>query len=150
MADPLGVHVNDLDEDPELAAIRAKRMAQLRGKGGGPAGMGGMGGYGGYQQMDPEQQKAQQERQKAAEDQRTQILKAILSPQARERLSNIAMVKKEKARKVEDMLIMNAQRGAIGGQIDEAQLIEMLESINEQTEKETKVTFQRRRIDDDW
>eukprot|EP00960_Hanusia_phi_P032600 749933-Hanusia_phi.AAC.10 len=49
------------------------------------------------------------------------------------------MVKKEKARKVEDMLIMNAQRGAIGGQIDEAQLIEMLESINEQTEKETKV-----------
>uniref|UniRef100_A0A7S4P753 Programmed cell death protein 5 n=3 Tax=Guillardia theta TaxID=55529 RepID=A0A7S4P753_GUITH len=125
-------------------------MAQLRGKGGGQAGMGGVGGYGGYQQMDPEQQKAQQERQKAAEDQRTQILKAILSPQARERLSNIAMVKKDKARKVEDMLIMNAQRGAIGGQIDEAQLIEMLESINEQTEKETKVTFQRRRIDDDW
>ncbi|EKX36024.1 hypothetical protein GUITHDRAFT_117812 [Guillardia theta CCMP2712] len=140
----------DIEMDPELAAIRARRMAQLRGKGGGQAGMGGVGGYGGYQQMDPEQQKAQQERQKAAEDQRTQILKAILSPQARERLSNIAMVKKDKARKVEDMLIMNAQRGAIGGQIDEAQLIEMLESINEQTEKETKVTFQRRRIDDDW
>ena len=55
-------------------------------------------------------------------------------------VSNIAMVKKDKARKVEDMLIMNAQRGAIGGQIDEAQLIEMLESINEQTEKETKVS----------
>eukprot|EP00286_Rhodomonas_abbreviata_P015630 CAMPEP_0181336286 /NCGR_PEP_ID=MMETSP1101-20121128/27336_1 /TAXON_ID=46948 /ORGANISM="Rhodomonas abbreviata, Strain Caron Lab Isolate" /LENGTH=32 /DNA_ID= /DNA_START= /DNA_END= /DNA_ORIENTATION= len=32
MSDPLGVHVGGLDQDDELAAIRAKRMAELKGK----------------------------------------------------------------------------------------------------------------------
>merc|ERR1719231_2105103 len=107
-----------------------------------PPGMmgGGMGAM-----ADIEKKKQQEEQQAAAEEQRAQILKAILSPQARERLGNIGMVKKDKARKIEDMLIMRAQRGQLGGVVDEDTLIQMLESINEQTETKSKVSFTRRR-----
>merc|ERR1711939_803105 len=147
MNDPLGVHVGG--EDAELAAIRAKRMAQLQGAGV-PGGMPGMMGGGGNMMQDLEKQKQQQEQQAAAEEQRAQILKAILSPEARERMSNISMVKKDKARKIEDMLIMRAQRGQLGSVVDEDALIQMLESINEQTETKSKVSFTRRRMDDDW
>jgi len=112
--------------------------------------MGGMGGMGGNMMADIEKQKQQQEQQAAADEQRAQILKAILSPEARERLNNISMVKKDKARKIEDMLIMRAQRGQLGGVVDEETLIQMLESINEQTESKSKVSFTRRRMDDDW
>jgi programmed cell death protein 5 len=54
-------------------------------------------------------------------------------------VANIAVVKPDKARKIEDMLIMNAQRGAFSGQISEEQLIQMLESITEKTKSSTKV-----------
>ena len=147
--DPLGVHVGG--EDAELAAIRAKRMAQLQGSAGGGSGMPpGMMGGGMGAMADIEKKKQQEEQQAAAEEQRAQILKAILSPQARERLGNIGMVKKDKARKIEDMLIMRAQRGQLGGVVDEDTLIEMLESINQQVEAKSKVSFTRRRMDDDW
>ena len=38
----------------------------------------------------------------------------------------------------------------LGGVVDEETLIQMLESINEQTEAKSKVSFTRRRMDDDW
>ena len=63
------------------------------------------------------------------------------------------MVKSDKARKIEDMLIMQAQRGTIGGQVTDQQLVEMLEGISEQSRAASKVTIQRRRAfddDDDW
>ncbi len=56
-------------------------------------------------------------------------------------MANIAVVKPDKARKIEDMLIMNAQRGAFSGQISEEQLIQMLESITEKTKSSTKVYY---------
>ncbi len=71
-------------------------------------------------------------------------------------VANIALVKADKARKIEDLLIMNAQRGAapciiaaglggdtlagvIQGKVDETQLKAMLEQINEKTEQKVKV-----------
>jgi hypothetical protein len=54
-------------------------------------------------------------------------------------VANISVVKPDKARKIEDTLIMNAQRGAFGGQISEEQLIQMLESLTEKTKAATKV-----------
>jgi len=149
MADPLGVHVGmGGGEDPELAAIRAKRMAQLQGAGGGGMPPGMIPGGGGMPDMEQMQQKKEQEA--AAEEQRAQILKAILSPEARERLGNIGMVKPDKARKIQDMLIMQAQRGQLGGVVDEDTLVQMLEKINAQFEEKSKVSFTRRRMDDDW
>jgi len=61
------------------------------------------------------------------------------------------MVKAEKARRIEDMIITQAGRGAIGGVLEEDQLIEMLESLSEmETQgRAGKVSIQRKRMDDD-
>ena len=56
-------------------------------------------------------------------------------------VANISVVKPDRARKIEDMLIMNAQRGAFSGQISEEQLIQMLESITEKNKASTKVIY---------
>jgi len=62
-----------------------------------------------------------------------------------------AIVRKEKARAVEDMLLQAATSGRLGGKVTEEQLIQMLEQVSSQVEKKaTKVTIQRRRyLDED-
>lgn len=64
--------------DPELAAIRAKRMAEMKQQTGMPAGM-----AGGPPQED------QQQKQQAMEERRHAMLTQILSPEARERRISI-------------------------------------------------------------
>ena len=51
----------------------------------------------------------------------------ILTNETRERLNRIAMVKPEKARGVEDLLIQSARKGQLRGKVTETQLIELLE-----------------------
>ncbi|KAF8413610.1 hypothetical protein HHK36_001602 [Tetracentron sinense] len=57
----------------------------------------------------------------------------------------------EKARGVEDVVLRAAQMGQIVEKVSEERLISLLEQINNQTTKQTKVTIQRRRsvLDDD-
>ena len=62
-------------------------------------------------------------------------------------VSSIALVKPEKARQVEDMILMMCQRGQMTGQINEGGLISMIDQLNE-TKKETKVTFKHKGDDD--
>ncbi|KAF9578524.1 Programmed cell death protein 5 [Lunasporangiospora selenospora] len=132
-------------EDDELQQIRARRMAELRAQsgasgssmGGLPAGMGG-----GKKDEDEKAKKSQME-----EARRTMLLQ-ILDGEARERLSRIAMVKADKARAVEDLLIRMGQGGQLRGKITEKQLIELLENVNQQTENKTKIVYNRRRYDD--
>ena len=57
---------------------------------------------------------------------RRNILFQILSNQARERLSRISIVKPEKGKAVEDMLIRMAQNGQLKSKVEEKQLIELL------------------------
>ncbi|KAK4399314.1 DNA-binding protein DDB [Sesamum angolense] len=66
-------------------------------------------------------------------------------------VARIALVKPEKARGVEDVIIRAAQMGQIVDQVSEERLISLLEQINTQTTKETKVTIKRRQsvLDDD-
>lgn len=59
------------------------------------------------------------------------------------------MVKPDKARRVEDIIINAAKRGSLSGKVTEEALIGLLEQINEQTASKTKVTIQRRRMFDD-
>ncbi|SJX64277.1 uncharacterized protein SRS1_14926 [Sporisorium reilianum f. sp. reilianum] len=146
-------------EDDELQAIRAARMAELRGSGGGggssssggpSAGFGGPqggsgGGAGGKSQED---QAAQQEEMKR------QMLSRILDAEARERLSRIGLVKPQKARQITDLLIRMAQSGQIRGRITEDQLIGLLDQVDQASSADSgagKITFTRKKTvqDDD-
>ena len=63
--------------------------------------------------------------------QKEQILKQILAPEARLRLNNIKMVKKELAELVENYLITMASQGKLGSQISDDQLKQILLSIQQ-------------------
>ena len=95
-------------------------MAQLAAQGGGalPAGVGG------GQAM--QQAQAAEEQKAAMEEQRAAMLGAVLRPDARERLSRIALVKPERARAIEDSILQNVQRGQIREAITGKALVEML------------------------
>ncbi|OWM73044.1 hypothetical protein CDL15_Pgr001158 [Punica granatum] len=102
-------------------------------------------------QQNPDQQKVQEEAKREADERRQMMLSQILLPEARERLARIALVKPEKARSVEDVILRAAQMGQIVEKVTEERLISLLEQINTQTTKQTKVTIQRRRnvLEDD-
>ncbi|KAG2409851.1 uncharacterized protein HKW66_Vig0005160 [Vigna angularis] len=125
--------------DPELEAIRQRRMQELMGR----RGVG--------NQQNPEQEKAQDDAKREAEERRQMMLSQLLSAEARERLARIALVKPEKARGVEDVILRAAQMGQITEKVSEERLISLLEQINTQTARQTKVTIQRRRsvLEDD-
>ena len=63
--------------------------------------------------------------------QKEQILKQILTPEARMRLNNIKMVKQELSELVEQYLIGMANQGKIPGQINDAQFKQILLSIQQ-------------------
>jgi programmed cell death protein 5 len=107
--------------DPELAAIRAKRMAEM--------------------QTEKQQQQRSQEQM---EEMRESMLSQILDNSARERLTRISMVRQEKARAVGDLIINMAKSGQIRGRVNESTLISLLEQLKEE---ETKVVISRRRAD---
>ncbi|KAL3161992.1 hypothetical protein ABBQ38_009068 [Trebouxia sp. C0009 RCD-2024] len=93
----------------------------------------------------------QQEQQQQAEDRRQTMLNQVLQPSARERLARIALVKPDKAKGVENMVLQMAQRGQLNEKVSENRLIGLLEQVNEQSSTKTKVTIQRRRaLDDDY
>uniref|UniRef100_K3WXD1 Programmed cell death protein 5 n=1 Tax=Globisporangium ultimum (strain ATCC 200006 / CBS 805.95 / DAOM BR144) TaxID=431595 RepID=K3WXD1_GLOUD len=92
-----------------------------------------------------EQMQAEQMKAKEQEQMRASLISQVLQPEARERLSRIAIVKPEKARAIEDMVIQMAQRGQLAAKIDEDKLIDLLNRAGETEEKQrTKVTMKRR------
>ncbi|EDO41998.1 predicted protein [Nematostella vectensis] len=129
-------------DDPELAALRAKRMAELQQQMGGqdPAQM-------------QQQQQQQMENAHREMEMRNAMLTQILDQSARARLNSIALVKPEKARMVENMLIQMARSGQVGGKVGETQLVGLLEKVQDKAQK-TTVKFDRRRVfdsdDDDY
>ncbi|KAH9311754.1 hypothetical protein KI387_026789, partial [Taxus chinensis] len=114
--------------DPELEAIRQRRIQEMMAQ----RGIG--------NPQSAEQQQAQEEQKREAEEKRQLLMSQILSSQARERLARIALVKPEKARGVEDFLLSRFRTGHISEKVSEERLIALLEQINEQTKKQTKVT----------
>uniref|UniRef100_A0A0E0HHQ3 Uncharacterized protein n=1 Tax=Oryza nivara TaxID=4536 RepID=A0A0E0HHQ3_ORYNI len=93
------------EADPELEAIRQRRMQEL------------MAQRGAANPQNTGQQKAQEDAKQEAEERRQMMLAQILSSEARERLSRIALVKPDKARGVEDVLLRAAQSGGISEKI---------------------------------
>ncbi|CAL8382283.1 unnamed protein product [Arctogadus glacialis] len=118
--------------DDELEAIRRQRMSELQAKHGNGS----------------NDQQGQQEAKQRDTEMRHSILAQVLDQAARGRLSNLAMVKPDKAQAVENYLIQMARYGKLAGKITESGLIEILEKVSQQTDKTTKVTFNRRRVMD--
>ncbi|KAG4102391.1 DNA-binding TFAR19-related protein [Neocallimastix lanati (nom. inval.)] len=129
-------------DDSELRAIRERRLAELKASSGMGGGLSGFGGEG-PTSSEEEEKKSQ------IEDMRRNLLAQVLDNSARERISRIAIVKPEKARAVEDYILGMARSGRLTTKINETQLIDLLEQMNE-TKKETKIVYNRRRyLDDD-
>ena len=108
-------------DDPELAALRQKRMAEL--------------------QQQAQQQAAQEEQAKQFEMQKQSVLRQILTPEARDRLANIKLANPQMAEGVEMQLIQLAQSGRLQGVIDDAMLRNILAQI---TPQKREITIQRR------
>lgn len=98
-------------EDPELEALRQRRMAEIQ------------------QQQSGNNQSAQEERAKQFEMQKQAVLRQILTPEARDRLANIKLANPEQANAVEMQLIQIAQSGRLQGVITDAMLREILQKI---------------------
>ena len=100
-------------------------------------------------QMNPEAKKMQEEQARAAEDQREMMLTQILTPAAKERLGRISLVKEDKARELENILIQMAMKRQITGKVSEEQLISMLEKTNAKVNTSVKIIRRRGASDSD-
>ncbi|KAG5309111.1 PDCD5 protein, partial [Pseudoatta argentina] len=96
---------------------------------------------------------AMEERMQQMEEMKHAILTQVLDQSARARLNTLCLGKPEKGKMVEEMLLNMAQRGQLPGKLGEKELINLLENVNQQTQKKTTVKFDRRRaamdFDDD-
>jgi programmed cell death protein 5 len=106
--------------DEELDAIRKRKMAEL--------------------QEQALREQAQDQAVAEAQAQKEAILRKILTPEARARLSNIKMVKAQFAEQIEMQLIQLASSGRLRGQVTDEQLKELLVQLQAK-ERERKVTF---------
>ncbi|XP_040568938.1 programmed cell death protein 5 [Lepeophtheirus salmonis] len=115
-------------EDDELAAIRAKRMAEMQAQSG----------------SSQDGAKKAQEQQNAMEDMKNSVLSQVLSQEARARLNTLSLAKPEKGQRIESAIIQMARTGKIAGKLSENDLIGLLQRFSGST-VETKVKFDRRR-----
>lgn len=104
--------------DEELEALRRRRMAEMQ--------------RAAYDEQRRSQQQQQVDRQKQS------IIRQILTPEARQRLANIKMVKPEFAEELEMQLIQLAQSGRLQQQITDEQLKKTLVQLQSQ-KREVKI-----------
>ncbi|GAB6101492.1 DNA-binding protein [Thermococcus atlanticus] len=91
-----------------------------------------------------EQQKAQEEairQEMELEAQLDAIMRRILTPDARERLGRVKLVKPELARQVELILVQLFQAGQIREKIDDAKLKRILAQIDARTRREYRIKW---------
>jgi programmed cell death protein 5 len=98
-----------MTEDEELEELRRRRALELQ------------------QKMAQEQQ--QSEAEKRLEVQKQALMRRILTQEARQRLTNLKMVKPEFASQLELQLIQIAQQGKIELPIDDERLKEILQKL---------------------
>jgi programmed cell death protein 5 len=91
-----------------------------------------------------EEQKAQEEAMKQEmelEAQLDAIMRRILTPEARERLGRVKLVKPELARQVELVLVQLYQAGQVREPIDDEKLKRILAQIDARTRKEFRIRW---------
>ncbi|MEA1985002.1 MAG: DNA-binding protein [Euryarchaeota archaeon] len=113
--------------EDDLEAIRRKRMAELQ------------------QQQAPQSQGDmqavyQQEQARAERDAQVQaILRQIMTPEARERLTRLRMSRKEMAGQLESQLVSLAQSGRLQSKIDDEKLKALLMQMQPK-KRQTRIT----------
>ena len=108
-------------DDEELEAIRRQKIEQMQQEQTGAA--------------------AEEQRRREIEETKKDIIRQILSSEARERLNTIRMAKPELAELLENQLIALAQTGRIKSMISDAQFKEILRQI---TPKKREITIRRK------
>ena len=106
--------------DDELEAIRQRKEAQIREQA--------------LREQTNEQQQAEVQAQKEA------LLRQILTPEARARLTNVRMVKPQFAEQIEMQLIQLASSGRLKDRVTDEQLRTLLQQLQGK-ERERKITF---------
>ncbi|MCL7383256.1 MAG: DNA-binding protein [Thaumarchaeota archaeon] len=102
-----------VDED-ELEKIRMKKMMEL-------------------------QQKAAEEEKKRREAEKAAALRIILTPEARQRLANLRLVRRELVEQLEEQLIRLAQAGRISIPITDEVLKEILKKLDSERRREIRI-----------
>lgn len=105
--------------DEELEELKKRRMLELQ------------------QQQGEKERQAQM--QQELEAQKQAILRQILTPEARERLNRIKIVKRELAEAVELQLIQLAQAGQLGNVLTDDQLKTILRRLTDK-QRDIKIT----------
>jgi programmed cell death protein 5 len=77
------------------------------------------------------------------------MLTQLCTPQARERLNRIAIVKPDKVRQIEDNLLQAAMRGQIRSKITEDAVISMLEQTTAPASTSVKILRRKPNFDSD-
>ncbi len=103
--------------DEELQELRNKKLAALR------------------RQMTDEQRSAQAEQQ--MEQQKQALLRSILTPEARQRLANLKMVRPEFTDQLELQLIQLAQQGKVPVPLGDEQLKKILVQLQSRKREPT-------------
>ena len=104
-----------MSKDEELERLKAQRMAELQAR---------------------QQQGAEQQREAAeAEAQKQALMRKLLTPEARQRLTNIKMVRPEFSQQLELELVQLAQTGRVPLPITDDQLKKLLIQIEGQQKK---------------
>jgi programmed cell death protein 5 len=93
-----------------------------------------------------ESRRALEERRKREEYERQKeaLLRVILTPEARQRLNNVKLVKPELAESLENQLIALAQAGRIRVPITDDELKEILAQVAEQNKRDYKIQIRER------
>lgn len=104
-----------MSSDEELRRLRERRLLELQA------------------------QREELERQREAEEAKQVILRRILTPEARQRLTNIKMVRPEYAEQLELQLIQAAQSGRLKLPITDEMLKSLLIQLQAQQQREIRV-----------
>lgn len=103
-------------EDEELEEIKRRKLAEM------------------WKRLEEKERRAQIEA----------ALRQILTPEARERLSNLRLVKPELAQALEEQLINLARSGRVKIPITDDFLKRLLSEIYEQTHRDTRIEIRRK------
>ena len=98
--------------DEEIKRIRKKRLEEMQ-----------------QASLEENLEEQQEEQIKQYEEQKKSILRAILTPEARERLGNIKVARPKIAESIENQLIMIVQNGQLKNKINDEQLRMLLKKI---------------------